>query len=143
MDIDVFQRPDLDTVFRVLRTALRPSGLLEPRERVAYVCLVVDRQAPPALRVDVREGPIGQAGPFTCGQLRHETTIPAIADAAVRGDPSPRTLRHHPSVFGICDKMGPVRGSADPDEFRAREPSPPHRQVRRKPCETTDRRSPT
>src|SRR5580765_7781810 len=34
MDIDVFFRNDLPTVFRVLRTALRPSGLLESRERL-------------------------------------------------------------------------------------------------------------
>ena len=34
MDIDVFFRKDLPTVFRVLRTALRPSGLLESRERL-------------------------------------------------------------------------------------------------------------
>lgn len=47
------------------------------------------------------------------------------------------------SVFGMCDKMRPVRGTADPDEFRAREQSPPHREVRRKPCEMTDRRSPS
>src|SRR5262245_18031172 len=33
MDIDVLSKPDLATVFRVLRTALRPQGLLEPRER--------------------------------------------------------------------------------------------------------------
>jgi len=34
MDIDVFSKKDLPTVFRVLRTALRPEGLLEPRERL-------------------------------------------------------------------------------------------------------------
>ena len=34
MDIDVFSSKELPTVFRVLRTALRPQGLLEPRERV-------------------------------------------------------------------------------------------------------------
>src|SRR5690348_11575647 len=34
MDIDVFSAQELPTVFRVLRTALRPSGLLDPRERV-------------------------------------------------------------------------------------------------------------
>jgi hypothetical protein len=34
MDIDVFGSKELPTVFRVLRTALRPAGLLEPRERV-------------------------------------------------------------------------------------------------------------
>jgi hypothetical protein len=33
MDIDVFQHRELDTVFRVLRTALNPAGALEPRER--------------------------------------------------------------------------------------------------------------
>jgi hypothetical protein len=33
MDIDVFSRKDLPTVFRALRTALRPEGLLEARER--------------------------------------------------------------------------------------------------------------
>ena len=33
MDIDVYSRQELDTVFRVLRTALRPAGALEPRER--------------------------------------------------------------------------------------------------------------
>jgi hypothetical protein len=34
MDIDVFPAKELPTVFRVLRTALRPEGLLEPRERL-------------------------------------------------------------------------------------------------------------
>lgn len=34
MDIDVFQPSELPTVFRVLRTALRALGPLEPRERV-------------------------------------------------------------------------------------------------------------
>src|SRR5689334_21440219 len=34
MDIDVFGSQELPTVFRVLRTALRPSGLLESRERL-------------------------------------------------------------------------------------------------------------
>ena len=34
MDIDVFSRQDLPTVFRALRTALRPEGLLESRERL-------------------------------------------------------------------------------------------------------------
>lgn len=34
MDIDVFSAKELPAVFRVLRTALRPSGLLEVRERV-------------------------------------------------------------------------------------------------------------
>ena len=34
MDIDVFPSKELPTVFRVLRTALRPEGLLEPRERL-------------------------------------------------------------------------------------------------------------
>jgi hypothetical protein len=33
MDIDVFARRDLDTVFRVLRTALAPAGKLSPGER--------------------------------------------------------------------------------------------------------------
>lgn len=33
MDIDVFTSRNLDTVYRVLRTALRPSGRLEPVER--------------------------------------------------------------------------------------------------------------
>jgi hypothetical protein len=33
MDIDVFPHEQLETVFRVLRTALNPSGPLEPRER--------------------------------------------------------------------------------------------------------------
>ena len=33
MDIDVFAAKDLDTVFSVLRTALRHSGPLTPRER--------------------------------------------------------------------------------------------------------------
>ncbi len=32
MDIDVFKQGDLDTVFRVLRTALNPGDALEPRE---------------------------------------------------------------------------------------------------------------
>jgi hypothetical protein len=34
MDIDVFPAKDLDTVFSVLRTALRHSGPLTPRERL-------------------------------------------------------------------------------------------------------------
>ena len=34
MDIDVFSKKDLPTVFRALRTALRPEGLLESRERL-------------------------------------------------------------------------------------------------------------
>jgi hypothetical protein len=34
MDIDVFSSKELPTVFRVLRTALRPEDLLEQRERV-------------------------------------------------------------------------------------------------------------
>jgi hypothetical protein len=34
MDIDVFSRKDLPMVFRALRTALRPEGLLESRERL-------------------------------------------------------------------------------------------------------------
>jgi hypothetical protein len=34
MDIDIFSKKDLPTVFRVLRTALRPEGLLDPRERL-------------------------------------------------------------------------------------------------------------
>jgi len=34
MDIDVFASKELPVVFRVLRTALRPEGLLEPRERL-------------------------------------------------------------------------------------------------------------
>jgi hypothetical protein len=34
MDIDVFPSTELPTVFRVLRTALTPEGLLEPRERL-------------------------------------------------------------------------------------------------------------
>ena len=34
MDIAVFSAKELPTVFRALRTALRPSGLLEPRERL-------------------------------------------------------------------------------------------------------------
>jgi hypothetical protein len=34
MDIDVFHPEELPAVFRVLRTALRPEGLLEPRERL-------------------------------------------------------------------------------------------------------------
>src|SRR5262245_55916779 len=34
MDIDVFPAKDLDTVFSVLRTALRHSGRLTPRERL-------------------------------------------------------------------------------------------------------------
>jgi len=34
MDIDVFRSKELPTVFRVLRTALRPQGLLEARERL-------------------------------------------------------------------------------------------------------------
>jgi hypothetical protein len=34
MDIDVFPSKELPTVFRVLRTALRPQGLLEARERL-------------------------------------------------------------------------------------------------------------
>jgi hypothetical protein len=34
MDIDVFPSKELPTVFRVLRTALTPEGLLEPRERL-------------------------------------------------------------------------------------------------------------
>src|SRR5215510_3696682 len=34
MDIDVFSKNDLPTVFRALRTALRPEGLLESRERL-------------------------------------------------------------------------------------------------------------
>jgi hypothetical protein len=34
MDIDVYSSRQLETVFRVLRTALNPSGALEPRERL-------------------------------------------------------------------------------------------------------------
>ena len=34
MDIDVFSSQELNTVFRVLRTALSPSGALEPQERL-------------------------------------------------------------------------------------------------------------
>jgi hypothetical protein len=34
MDIDVFSAPELPTVFRALRTALRTEGALEPRERL-------------------------------------------------------------------------------------------------------------
>ena len=34
MDIDVYSSRELDTVFRVLRTALSPSGALEPQERL-------------------------------------------------------------------------------------------------------------
>ena len=33
MDIDVFEKRDLQTIFRALRTALRPEGLLDARER--------------------------------------------------------------------------------------------------------------
>ncbi|TMA16668.1 MAG: hypothetical protein E6J84_08465 [Deltaproteobacteria bacterium] len=33
MDIDVFSADELDGVFRVLRTALNPSGPLQPGER--------------------------------------------------------------------------------------------------------------
>jgi hypothetical protein len=34
MDINVYSSRELDTVFRVLRTALSPSGALQPRERL-------------------------------------------------------------------------------------------------------------
>jgi len=34
MDIDVFSTKDLPMVFRALRTALRPEGLLQTRERL-------------------------------------------------------------------------------------------------------------
>lgn len=34
MDIDVYSPQQLDTVFRVLRTALNPAGALEPKERL-------------------------------------------------------------------------------------------------------------
>ncbi|HKQ22825.1 MAG TPA: hypothetical protein VJT81_00100 [Burkholderiales bacterium] len=37
MDIDVYSSRELDTVFRVLRTALSPSGALEPQERLFLV----------------------------------------------------------------------------------------------------------
>src|SRR5689334_8332497 len=34
MDIDVYSQPQLETVFRVLRTALNSASTLEPRERL-------------------------------------------------------------------------------------------------------------
>jgi hypothetical protein len=45
MDIDVFHRNDLDSIFRVLRTALRPDAMLEPPSEEAPDPAVGDRHA--------------------------------------------------------------------------------------------------
>jgi hypothetical protein len=55
MDIDVFRKPEQDTVFRVLRTALNPGHALEDRERLfleTYARITgyaLERADPPAL----------------------------------------------------------------------------------------------
>ncbi len=45
--------------------------LPEPRQSVADMGGVVDRQAAPALRVDVRKGPVRKAGTFVRLQASH------------------------------------------------------------------------
>ena len=47
------------------------GDLVEPRECIAHVGLVVDRKPPPAARVDVGEGPVGKAGSLASLETRH------------------------------------------------------------------------
>ena len=51
------------------------ADLAEPGERVPDVRLVVDRQPPPAARVDIGEGAGGELGPLAGDQSRHASTI--------------------------------------------------------------------
>jgi hypothetical protein len=52
------------------RIVLEPDPF-EPAERVPHVRLVVDRQPPPTIGVDVGERPIGEARPLTSAELGH------------------------------------------------------------------------
>ena len=47
------------------------GDLVEPGQGIPHVGLVVDRQPPPAARVDVGEGPVGEAGSLAGLETRH------------------------------------------------------------------------
>ena len=52
------------------------GGLVEPRQRVADVGLVVDRQAPAPARIDVREGAVGQQSTGLPVEIGHGLELP-------------------------------------------------------------------
>src|SRR3954467_5767569 len=59
-----------------------PCDAVEPRERVADVRLVVDREAPDTVRVDVGERSIRELGPFAGAELGHPPTKPGAPTPA-------------------------------------------------------------
>ena len=81
---DEADRHDAVLLRRVQEPGARalPGGLVleadpaETGQRIPDVRLVVDRQAPPAARIDVGEGAGRQAGSFAGRESRHASTIP-------------------------------------------------------------------
>jgi hypothetical protein len=105
MDIDVFHRNDLNTVFRVLRTALRPEGLLEPRERVfldtyAKTCGLALAGADPL--------PIGPTDVGIEGAHQRKRLVQLSAIAALLSAPV------HPGSLAFVKQLSRVLGAYDP-----------------------------
>ena len=122
MDVDVFPAKDLGTVFSVLRTALRHSGMLTPRERLflATYARLTGYQLP-------KDDPIALIAPEAHieGVPQRKRLIQLAAIAALFNNPvTPGTAQFLRELCWRLDTRDPVVGVVDAVEkgrrFRAR-----------------------
>src|SRR5262245_36748107 len=111
MDIDVFPAKDLETVFSVLRTALRHSGPLSPRERrfLATYARLTGYRLPAADPIALIAAEVHIEGAYQRKRL-----IQFAAIAALFNDPvTPGTARFLKELGWRLDVSDPVVGVVD------------------------------
>src|SRR5205085_11020627 len=64
----------------LLRVVVLEPNLAEARERRTHVALVVDREPPGAVAVDVGERPVGELPSLLRGQVGHRRKITTVSD---------------------------------------------------------------
>src|SRR5688572_5899807 len=75
-DAVLLRRPEQTLACSLAGDIVDERGLVEPRKGVPHVRRVVDRQTPASLRVDVREGAVGEARACAGGELWQRSWTP-------------------------------------------------------------------
>ena len=111
MDIDVFPAKDLDTVFSVLRTALRHSGKLTSRERafLATGAKITGYRLPEADPIALIAAEVHIEGAYQRRRLIQFAAIAALYNSPV----TPGTARFLRELCWRLDVSDPVVGVVD------------------------------
>lgn len=113
MDIDVFPTHELTTVFRVLRTALNPGGMLDPRERLFLdtYARILGRERPDPDPLPVRACDVAVAGAHPRKRLVQLAALAVLVNHPVQGaaveflKQLARTLATHDPVVDVIDAL--------------------------------------